>query len=189
MSAETRTFPLYIMRDADTDDVVNHTRIVEAVRSWIEGGTALKGLTFINVSAPHDPVQAQLYPELERDGLCAEMRDEDAVMSPAPFFVEYRVLEITAIDLPDSLSLALFIGPNTVKAYADTDTMEAVECAMYGDNAVMPSMASIATEQDGATGLVASVIDAAANHPDTDFGAVDYHGLPEQFVRMVINIG
>lgn len=189
MTAQTGTFPLYIMRDADLDDTVVHLRLLDAISNWIEEGTEFEGLTFLNVSAAHDPVQAQLYPELERDGLCAEMRDEDAVMSPAPFIVEYRVLEITATEVPDSMSMALFVGPDTVKAHAAADTMEAIECSMNGGNHVIPSMASIATGHDGATDLVAAVIDSAANHPDTDFGGVDYGGLPEQHVRMVINIG
>lgn len=190
MAAETRTFPMYVMRDAELDDVNVHLLLIEAVRSsLVKTCSLIEGVAFTHVSAAHDPVQAQLYPELERDGLCAEMRDDDAVMSPAPFYVEYHVVEITADAMPNDMSLAVFVGPNSTKAYADTDIMEAIECSMYGDNASMPTMASIATGQDGATGLVASVIDAAANHPETDFGGVEYGGLPDKHVNMVINIG
>lgn len=131
--------------------------------------------------------QAQLYPELElaADGEYLFDRKPDAVKTLSPYHVDLLELLVTANRVPKEAAAVVMIG-NEVHDCLDRFDLNEL-CLDAQNGASVCDIETIANEgQDGVSGLVMSVLAAAANLPDTDMWNFCTYAGPAENVRMVV---
>lgn len=176
---------VYTVRDSTVSTSEAQDAVIKAFKAWAEKSTDFKDVRYVRMqSGDHVPVN--LYPEQKVEGFWFEERGPDAVQSPSPFVLEMHELSVSAEVVPTECSLAVFLGPQTMEQYVKHDVDYAIEHAWCGWEFF--EVAEIAKDCDGFVGLYRSVINAAANLPDTGFDSAEVHTDAEDNIAMIVNL-
>lgn len=176
---------VYVVRDNTVSTSEAQDAVIKAFKEWADKSTDFKDVRYVSMHSGTS-VPVNLYPEQKVEGFWFEERGPDAVQSPSPFSLELHELSVSAEVVPTECSFAVFLGPQTMEQYGKHDLDYAIEHTWGGWDFF--EVEEIADDCDGFVGLYRSVINAAANLPDTGFDSAEVHVNAEDNIAMIVNL-
>lgn len=177
MLAQTKTYPVYVLRDSAVAAASVPKAVSGALTSWAHIASLLPQSMQSSVIHSGPSVQAEF--------------SEGGELYPAPFYVDQFTLEVVdAKKFPDSFALILLMGTDVYSIGVDADLKGMARTAHKRPSAVEePTPSDITKGCLDVHSLFKSVLTAAATYPKMRFREVDSHRNPMSNQLMIINVG